>query len=202
MPTFLTQIIGATVGSTMPLLAVIVVSALFLEDATTVVVGLLVADGLVPISVALIGLYIGIALGDTVLYTLGFFARTHPRLARYIDHDFTAPFRSWLSHRYRFKIFLGHFVPGLRFTTFSASGFFRFPLIEYIPSTVVGGLLLEAGLFSISYWFGSLTTRWIGPLRWGVALIFLVILVYIARQNVLTYRKEKEEHTGGDIPVQ
>ncbi|MEK7101989.1 MAG: VTT domain-containing protein [Patescibacteria group bacterium] len=190
---FLTYFTGSAENSVLLLSLVIVLCAVVTEDVTTVVVGVLAADGLIPVPIAFMSLYVGIAIGDTVLYTLGAFARTHPRLAHYIDHDFTAPFRSWLEHRYAFKVFSGHFVPGFRFTTFAASGFFRFPLRTYIPMAIAGGLFLETVLFSLSYWFGSFSSKWVGEVRWGIAGIFLLALFFIARHNVLAYRaKEKE----------
>ena len=194
----LTNFIGGFDSMVLLALAIVLCAFVF-EDITTVIVGVLAADGTIPIPVALIALYGGIALGDTVLYTLGSFARTHPRLAHYVEHDFTAPFRSWLLHRYAFKIFSGHFVPGLRFTTFVASGFFSLPLRTYVPMAVTGGLILEVMLFSVSYWFGSLTSAWIGPIRWGVAGVFLFILFLIARHNVATYRAKKLELSGTGV---
>ncbi|MSU74495.1 hypothetical protein EXS57_01815 [Candidatus Kaiserbacteria bacterium] len=181
-----------TTDNTVLLCLVIILCAICIEDITTVVVGVLAADGLIPVPIAFISLYIGIAIGDTILYALGAYARTHPRLARYIDHDFTSPFRSWLLHSYAFKVFSGHFVPGLRSTTYVASGFFRLPLSTYIPMVIAGGLVLETTLFTLSYWFGSFTSKWIGEVRWGIAAAFLLILFLIARHNLLMYRKQKD----------
>lgn len=203
MFTFLSHFTGGTADSILLLSLAIILCALFLEDLTTVIVGVLAADGIVPVPVALLSLYIGIALGDTALYSIGAFARTHPRLAHYIDHDFTAPFRTWLGHRYAFKIFSGHFVPGLRFTTFIASGFFRFPLRTYASMAVAGGLVLEMTLFTVSYWFGSFSSKWIGEVRWGIAGVFLLILFFIARHNILMYRAKKNEteQSGSDVDI-
>lgn len=189
MLNFLSHFTG---DSTLILSLAIVLCAVFFEDVTTVVVGVLAADGLIPVPIAFVSLYLGIAIGDTSLYTLGAFARTHPRLAHYIDHDFTAPFRSWLEHSYAFKIFSGHFVPGLRSTTFVASGFFRLPLRTYIPMVIVGGLVLETTLFTISYWFGSFSSKWVGGVRWGIAFLFLITLFFIARHNIATYRAKQD----------
>jgi membrane protein DedA with SNARE-associated domain len=189
---FLSNFTGGTISSEVLLSIAIIVCAIFIEDVTTVVVGVLAADGLIAVPVAFISLYIGIAIGDTMLYSLGAFARTHPRLAHYIDHDFTAPFRSWIENNYPFKVFSGHFVPGLRFTTFVASGFFRFPLSKYIPMAIAGGLVLEAVLFSVSYWFGSFSSKWAGEVRWGIAGVFLLVLFFIARHNIRAYRANKE----------
>lgn len=189
---FLSNFTSSTVNSEILLSLAIIVCAIFIEDVTTVVVGVLAADGLIAVPVAFISIYIGIAIGDTVLYSLGAFARTHQRLSHYIDHDFTAPFRSWLENKYSFKVFSGHFVPGLRFTTFVASGFFRFPLSKYIPMAIVGGLVLETVLFSVSYWFGSFSSKWAGEVRWGIAGVFLLVLFFIARHNIRAYKANKD----------
>ncbi len=188
---FLSALIDSTAGSTLLLPLAVALGALFFEDVTTIIAGVLSADGILPAPVAFIALYVGIALGDTALYLLGAYARTHPRLAKYINHDFTAPFKSWLEHRYAFKVFSGHFIPGFRFTTFVASGFFRFPLRTYIPMAVLGGLILETALFTIAYVFGNFTATWIGPVRWGVAAAFIAALLIIARHNYLAYRAHK-----------
>lgn len=191
MFTFLSHFIGGEIGSTVLLPLAIILCALVLEDLTIVIVGVLAADGILPIPVAVVSLYIGAALGDTALYALGSFARTHPRLAHYIDHDFTAPFRSWLEHGYAFKVFSGHFVPGFRFTTYVASGFFRYPLSTYIPMAIAGGLTLVTILFTISYWFGSVTSGVVSHARWGIAGAFLLILFFIGRHNLKAYRAKK-----------
>ncbi len=188
----ISSFIGGTVDSAVLLSLVIILCAFLLEDVTAVIVGVLAADGIISVPIAFISIYIGVIIGDTVLYSFGLFARTHPRLAHYIDHDFTAPFRLWLEHRYAFKVFSGHFVPGLRFTTFSASGFFRFPLRTYIPMAIAGGLVLVTVLFSVSYWFGSFSSKWAGEVRWGIAGVFLLVLFFIARHNIRSYRKQKD----------
>lgn len=171
----------------------IILCAFLLEDFTIVIVGVLAADSIISVPLAFISLYIGMAIGDTALYTLGWLARTHPRLAQYIEHDFTAPFRTWLGNRYIFTVFSGHFVPGLRFTTYVASGFFRYPLKTYIPLAIISGLLVETTLFSLSYWFGSVTSGWVSHVRWGIAGIFLLVLFFIGRHNLLAYRAKKDE---------
>ena len=194
-------VIGGTVDSTVLLSLTIVLCAFFLEDLTTVVVGVLAADGIISAPLAFLSIYVGILIGDTVLYSLGWLARTHPRLAHYIDHDLTAPMRSWLQHRCALTVLSGHFVPGLRFTTYVASGFFRFPLRTYIPMAIAGGLVLLTVLFTASYWFGSITSGWVGHLRWGVAGVFVLILFFVGRHNLLVYRAKRAMLAGADNSV-
>ena len=199
MFTFISGFTDSTSCSFLLLLGAIVLLAAIFEDATTIIVGVLAADDIIPIPVALLFLYIGIFIGDATLYALGWLARSHPRLARYLDHDFTTPVRLWLESRYALKIFSGHFVPGLRTTTYAASGFFRRPLPVFIPMEILGGLVLEAALFSVSYWFGNATSGWVSHARWGIAAAFLIGLFFVGRHNLLAYRSQK---VPGDAPGQ
>jgi membrane protein DedA with SNARE-associated domain len=202
MFSFFSQLIGVTLGSTFLLPLAVILCAFLFEDATIVIVGVLAADGAIPIPVALASLYAGMLLGDLALYAIGRVARTHPRLAHYVDHEFTAPLRSWLESRYTSLVFSGHFVPGWRFTTYVASGFFRLPFSRYFPSAVASGLILGGTLFTVSYLFGSFSAKWVGEVRWGIAALFIVGIFFVARHNVLTYRRKKLEleqsDTGAD----
>ena len=110
---FLSHFAGDTVGSAMLLSLVIILCASVLEDLTIIVVGVLAADDIISVPIAFLSVYLGIILGDSLLYALGAFARSHPRLAHYIDHDFTAPFRTWLGNRYAFHISLIFYQPYL-----------------------------------------------------------------------------------------
>lgn len=188
MSALVTHLIDAALGSAFLLPLSIMVSAFLFEDATTIVVGVLAADGLISVPVALLSLYGGILTGDVVLYTIGTLARIYPRLAKYVDHEKTAPFRVWLEERYMMVILTGHFVPGLRFTTYVASGFFRSPLSSFLMMAVVGGLGWGTILFTLAYWFGHYSAQWIGPVRWGVAGLFILTLFFVARHNLRSYQ--------------
>jgi len=198
---YLSTLIGNETGSTVLLSLTIIVCAFFLEDLTAVIVGVLASAHYISIPLALASLYAGIILGDLMLYTIGVIARTHPRLAHYVDHDFTATFRSWLEKRYSFLIFSGHFIPGLRFTTYVASGFFRRPLSVFIPIAIAGGLVLGTTLFSLSYWFGTVTAAWMRPLRWICIALFLLILVFASKQSLRAMRKAVILDTDDDTRV-
>jgi membrane protein DedA with SNARE-associated domain len=187
MLTFLPHFIGGEVGNVVLLPLVIILSVIFFEDMVIVIVGVLAADGAVPIPVAFLSLYIGTVIGDAALHSLGAFARSHPRLAQYVDHDFTAPFRSWLARRYAFAVFSGHLIPGFRIATYVASGFFGHSFLAFMRIASIGGVALVTILFSISYWFGSFSSEWTEGMRWGIAAVFLVILFFIGRHNMKAY---------------
>lgn len=197
MMSFFSTFVSNEVGSIFFLSLAIILSAFLLEDLTTIIVGILAAEGYISIPLALLSLYTGIVLGDATLYLIGRVARTHPRLAHYLDHDYTTSFRTWLENRYTMIIFSGHFVPGLRFTTYVASGFFRRPLSLFIPTAIAGGLVLGTALFSLSYWFGSVTSEWMRSARWLIALVFILILISVSRRNFLSYRAKYDAPDSG-----
>ncbi len=198
-PLLYSFISGASTGPISVSLAIIL-GTFFLEDPTTIIVGVLAADGVIPVPLALPSLYAGIITGDIALYCLGWLASTHPRLARYVDHDFTAPFRAWLETRYVLTIFSARFIPGARFPTYTTTGFFRSPLTSFIVIAIGATSVWTTLLFSASYWFGSFTSAWMGPVRWSIAGAFLIALFFIGRHNLLAYRATRDEQgTSDDI---
>lgn len=190
---FISQFIGAAAGSVTLITLAIMLGTFFLEDTTVVIVGVLAADGTIGVPHALISLYAGIIVGDLTLYCLGWLASTNARLARYIDHDFIAPFRAWLETRFVLTVFSARFIPGSRMPTYTASGFFRSPFSTFIVTAVIATLVWTTCLFTASFWFGSFTSGWLGHVRWGIAGIFLIGLFFIGRHNLLAYRTKRAE---------
>lgn len=190
---FLSQFIGGEAGSMTLLAFAIILGVIFLEDTTTVVVGVLAADGVLSVPFALCSLYAGIIFGDIGLYCLGYLASKHPRLEHYVNHEFVAPFRAWLETRFVLTVFTARFIPGARMPTYAASGFFRSPLSVFIMAATGATAVWTTFLFSASYWFGNLTSEWMGPARWGIALAFLLALFLVGRRNVLAYQAKRNE---------
>jgi membrane protein DedA with SNARE-associated domain len=197
---FVNHLIGASIGGPYILFLTIALGVIFLEDTTVVVVGVLTADALVPIPLALASLYTGIVVGDIGLYWIGRFASTHPRLANYVNHGFISPFRTWLQTRFVLTVFSARFIPGARVPTYIACGFFRMPFPTFITATVGAMTLWTTTLFSLSYWFGNVTAQWMGPARWGVAIVILLGLLFLGRHHFLSYRSlMREDRTDDDI---
>lgn len=191
MLTFLPQFIGGEVGNAALLAIAIILCTIVFEDMLIVIAGVLAADGAVSAPLAFLALYLGTIIGDAGLYAIGAYARSHPRLAHYVDHDFTAPFRSWLESRYAFAVYSGHFIPGFRFATYIASGFFGHSFPVFMRMAMIGGVVLVTALFSISYWFGSLSSGWTDWARWSIAGVFLIILFFAGKYNLAAYRARR-----------
>ena len=193
---FVSHLIGGAVGSTTLLMLVIVLGSFFQEDLTAVIVGVLAADGIISAPLALLSLYTGVILGDLWLYCLGWLASAHPRLAQYVDHDYIAPFREWLQNRYQLMVFSARFIPGTRFPTYTGSGFFRMPFSTFILTTIAAGFMWMTFLFFASYWFGAFTSEWFGPARWGIAGIFVLVLLSVGIHNFHRIYRARKNHNG------
>lgn len=195
-PLFLLHFIDGAVGSALLLSLAIIVGTFILEDPTTVIVGVLAADGVISVPLALLSLYTGVILGDIGFYWLGWLASTHPRLGRYVDHDLIAPIRTWLESRYVLTVFSARFIPGSRLPTYAASGFLRSPFSTFVLTAVVATSIWTTILFSISYGYGSVTGQWFVGQRWSLAVIFVLILFFIAHHNLKFLRSTRQ--TDGD----
>lgn len=192
LPLFIAHLIGGALGSSTLVALAIIIGTFILEDPTTVLVGVLAADGQVSIPVAIFSLYVGIVLGDLGLYGLGYLASAHPRLARFVHHDRLAPLKSWLEERYAITIFSVRFIPGLRLPTYTACGFFRRPLSTFFVTAIGATLIWTTILFFASFWFGSLTSQWLDWVRYGTAALFLLVLFFFGRHNLRSYRVYKD----------
>ena len=137
--------------------------------------GILVADGVTSIAVALPALYIGIVAGDIGLYAIGRLValnRLYKRLAS--GRRFLA-LKIWLDERLVAGVFLVRFLPGLRMPAYTTYGFFAMPFVRFVLSVIVAASIWTTGLFYLSYKFGTLTEDWLGFLRWPVIIILAIL---------------------------
>ncbi|MGD0192200.1 MAG: VTT domain-containing protein [Rhizomicrobium sp.] len=152
----------------------IAVAVLFQEDVTTVVVGMMAADGLVPIPLAMLSLIVGTLLNDFGLYGIGRLAITHPRLHRWVEHEKRLPLRAWLNGRLIPTVMAVQFMPGLRLPTYIACGFFSLSFrrfaIAILPAVVVWSPLA----FTCSYFYGEFTAKLIGVWQWPIAIVAVI----------------------------
>lgn len=167
------------------LMALAIIAGTFIhEDITTVVTGMLVADGVVGFGVALPSLYTGIVLGDIGLYGLGRMIalnRISRRIAR--GHRFSA-LKVWLDERLVAGVFLVRFLPGLRMPAYTTYGFFAMPLRRFIVSVIFAASIWTTGLFYMSYKFAAVTEHMLGVLRWPVLLVAAIVPLLAIRHLV------------------
>ncbi len=171
----------------------IIIGTFILEDATTMLVGVLSADGFIGIPLALVSLYLGIILGDFWLYGMGYLAANH-RFARwFINHERYEPIRSWLEERFESAVFTSRFVPGMRLPTYTAAGFLKLPFRRFVPPVVIGTLIWTSLFFAAAYLFGNLTSDWLGVWRWPLAIGIILAWLAFTQWRIRRGRKPKSD---------
>jgi len=168
------------------LIAFAIIAGTFVhEDITTVVTGMLVADGVISLSVALPALYVGIVLGDVGLYGLGRLIALNRIARRVTDRRRFATLKVWLDERLVVGVFLVRFLPGLRMPAYTTYGFFSMPLRRYLVSVLLAAAIWTPGLFYLSYKFAALAANWLGVLQWPVIVGAIIAPLLVLRHLVL-----------------
>jgi membrane protein DedA with SNARE-associated domain len=158
------------------LLALAIIVATFIhEDIATVATGMLVADGVTSVGVALPALYIGIVAGDLGLYGMGRLVALNRISKRLAGGRRFSALKIWLDERLVAGVFLVRFLPGLRMPAYTTYGFFAMPFRRFVVSVIVAASIWTTGLFYLSYEFGTSTADWLGFLRWPVITIAAIV---------------------------
>ena len=172
----------------------VIIGTFILEDATTMIVGVLSADGLIGIPLALVSLYLGIILGDFWLYGMGYLAANHRWAKWFVNHERYDPIRSWLEERFESAVFTSRFVPGMRLPTYTAAGFLKLPFRRFVPPVIIGTLIWTSLFFAAAYIFGNITSDWLGVWRWPTAL--LIILAWLGFTQWRIHHRKKSGTNG------
>lgn len=144
-----------------------------LEDTATIVVGLLVANHVLPPGLVAASLACGIAIGDSISFGIGRLARVFPALERFAKSPRLAGLEGWLAEHIFSSVFVTRFLPGLRLTIYVTYGFLGIPFRKFFPPALLAALSWTALLFGLFYAFGRLAFGWYGLIRWPLIIIAL-----------------------------
>jgi membrane protein DedA with SNARE-associated domain len=183
------------------LLALAIIAATFIhEDIATVSTGVLVADGVTSISLALAALYVGIVVGDLGLYGIGRLVALNRISERFASGSRFSAVKLWLDERLVAGVFLVRFLPGLRMPAYTTYGFFAMPFRRFVVSVIFAASIWTTGLFFLAYEFGTLTADWLGILRWP-AIVVAAILPLIAIERMVRGRFAADVEDGPEGPL-
>ena len=109
------------------------------EDAPTVTAALLAAAGQLPWQVGFLGVFLGIWIGDALLYLLArgvgrpLLQRAWAR--RFFNPTTVARSEQWFTEKGTWLLLSSRFVPGTRLPTYLAAGFLRLPFGKFLLVT-------------------------------------------------------------------
>lgn len=189
---FAVTFIRASLSTTMGVSFAIIVGVLVQEDVATVAVGMMAAQHLIAVPVAIVSLMIGTVVNDFALYGLGRLAITYPRLSRWMHDKRRLPLHDWLERRLIATVITTQFLPGMRLPVFGACGMFELPFRTFALSVVAVVLIWSPLIFTCAYFYGVYTMHWLGLWRWPLALIAVVCAGLIGRAYwaSLTHQEE------------
>ena len=155
------------------------------EDVPAVTAALLAAAGSLSWPVGFLGVFLGIWLGDALLYLL---ARGLGRpllqrgwAKRFFDPVAVLRSEQWFSEKGNWLLISSRFVPGTRLPTYLAAGFLRLPFGRFLLVTGTAVAIWTVGIFLLAKTFGPDLLRWLQ--RWnsgGWAILLLVLALVLA----------------------
>jgi pimeloyl-ACP methyl ester carboxylesterase/membrane protein DedA with SNARE-associated domain len=180
------------VGFALVIMMILLAAAtLVTEDLTCIFTGLLIAQGRIDFLFGTAACFIGILIGDGMLFLLGRWLG-RPALAR-------APLRwmvrpravyrasSWFEHRGGKVILLSRFLPGLRLPTYVAAGMLGQSLRTFFFYFALAGLIWTPLLVGVSTWAGKEVLEGLRAVE-GYALPILVLLalgIFLAQKLIV-----------------
>ncbi|GAK34115.1 hypothetical protein JCM17846_14650 [Iodidimonas nitroreducens] len=144
------------------------------EDAVTVGTALLAAQGLIGWPLGFLAVNIAIILGDGALYGAGALAARYRFMRRLVATRRIYQTKRWVEQRLGPILLATRFMPGTRFPTYTASGFFGFSFPFFIAILSLGSVLWTGLVFIVIFYAGKPFLDALGPWKWLGAIIILL----------------------------
>lgn len=177
--------------------ALLAVATFVSEDLACIAAGLLVADGRLGMLPATVACFVGIYVGDMLLYLVGrVFGR--PALARrplawFVKEAAVERASRWFERRGIAVIFLSRFTPGLRLPTYVAAGVLRTRFAAFALFFAIAGVVWTPALVGIAAVVGDRLAAAVGTLGaaqlpWLIALVIALLETYSTLPLLFTHR--------------
>lgn len=151
-----------------------------LEDPTTISCGLLVGTGNMSFWVALIGLSIGIALGDIGLYGLGRLLGKGVLKRGWLTKEQLDRGRAWGEGNLFSTLFAARFIPGARFPTYLTAGVLKVSFLRFAVFSALLSVVWTTLLLTVTSMLGDMIFDLLWPAKWVAALvIFSLFILYV-----------------------
>lgn len=163
--------------------AVLAAATFVQEDIPTITAAFLAGTGRVTWMTAYLGCFLGIWIGDALLYLAarGF---GRPMLSRrwfqrFVDSSSVAESERWFARRGTWLLVTSRFVPGTRLPTYLAAGFLRHPFGRFLAVTGVTVAVWTASLLFLAHILGARLKTFLDHARWPawVAPVLVVTLL-------------------------
>jgi len=163
------------------LVGLIALATLLTEDLACIGAGLLVAQGRIGFLAATLACFVGIVVGDVLLYAagrvLGYPALSRAPIKWLVSVNQVERASAWFERRGPAVVFLTRFLPGTRVAAYTAAGLLRTNFIRFLLYFALAVAIWTPILVGISAYFGgrildhfALFQRYTLPLLLGLVL--------------------------------
>lgn len=149
----------STETSLLLLFVLIMVATFVTEDLTTISVGVMVAQGRIGFLFGTIACFLGIFIGDILLYLAGRYLG-RPAVARaplkwFVSENAVAKSSAWFARQGVKVIFASRFIPGARLPTYFAAGLLRTKFWWFTVYFALACAVWTPLLVGLSAWLGE-----------------------------------------------
>ncbi len=150
-----------------------------LEDPTTVGCGLLVADGKMTLTTALVGVALGIALGDVGLYGIG--RLLGPKTVRWglISPNGMKRAHRWFERNPILAVVGSRFLPGMRLPVYLGAGNLKASPHKFLLVVIVASFVWTLLLLQLTIRIGQTILPYMGHMKWVFMLSLIVLVIAI-----------------------
>ncbi|HRI13010.1 MAG TPA: VTT domain-containing protein [Verrucomicrobiota bacterium] len=167
------------------------------EDVPTITAALLAGGGRLAWSAGFFGCFLGIWLGDALLYLLARgFGRPLLRFGwaqRLATPESVARSEQWFAERGAWLLVSSRFVPGTRLPTYLAAGFLRLPFSRFLLVTGSAVAVWTLAIFGLAHIFGAQLTGWMQRWNHGAWLLPVIVIAAVAGLHFIR-RLERINH--------
>lgn len=168
------------------------------EDAAILAAGFAKVEHGLPLLFAYVPVYLGIIIGDVLIYGMGRMAQTNKWLRSKLIGPKVERLKLWLTSHLVRVLVVCRLTPGLLFPTFVACGWFKIPFWRFATVSIIAGAVYSSIVLTIVILFGNLILFHLGYWAWGAVA---VIIIGLTIRNFFKSRLSKAtETTLGDIP--
>lgn len=168
------------------------------EEAPIILAGVLAHRGRMDPTLALGASFLGVILGDFLVYGLGFWHGERVLSLRLTRKFLTKPREAQIQgyfHRHGVKILiLSRFAPGFRTAAYLTAGILRLPTLRLLLADLIAAALSTSLMFAAGYFF----TRWIESSLEQMKR-YALVLVALTVAGILLYRYIHARLQGGRL---
>lgn len=167
-------------------LVLLALGTLVSEDLACIAAGALVAQGRHSLLAAITACFVGIFVGDMLLYLAG--RAAWKGLPRFVSEDRILKAQAWLSERGPYVVFISRFVPGMRLPTYVAAGLLRADATRFTLYFLAASLIWTPLLVGAS---ASLWSKQIALATIAAAVLLRVVLSWKTRRRITGWMLRK-----------